>query len=274
MTQAAPIEIIGVLHLLPLPASPSVSPGFPAVLARALQDAERLWGAGVRSLIVENLGDAPFRAERVDPHVPAMLAVVGSHLRQRYGDELRLGINVLRNDGQAALGVAAAVGADFVRINVWTGATWTDQGLITGQAHDLLRYRRELGLTAHELAVAADVLVKHGVPAGSEDVAQVARDTAHRGGADVLIITGDGTGAVTRLHHLEQVRAALPSSCLWVGSGVVPSQLPALSRLVDGAIVGTWFHEDGRLDAPLDAGRIRAFMDAASAASAAHTGLG
>ena len=197
MTWVAPIEIIGVLHLLPLPASPSISPGFPAVVARALQDAEMLWSAGVRSMIVENLGDAPFRAERVDPHVPAMLAVVGGHLKQRYGDELRLGINVLRNDGMAAIGVAAAVGADFVRINVWTGATWTDQGLITGRAHDLLRYRRELGLSAAELAVAADVLVKHGVPAGSDDVGQVALDTARRGCADVLIVTGTGTGAGT-----------------------------------------------------------------------------
>ena len=37
-------------------------------------------------------------------------------------------------DGIAALGVAAAVSAQWVRVNVLTGAYVTDQGLIAGEA--------------------------------------------------------------------------------------------------------------------------------------------
>ena len=55
-----------------------------------------------------------------------------------------MGINVLRNDAQAAMGIAAASGASFVRVNVLSGAMLTDQGLIEGQAAELLRLRRQL----------------------------------------------------------------------------------------------------------------------------------
>lgn len=257
-------SFFGVLHLLPLPAGPRVSPGFGAVLERALADADALVAGGADGCILENLGDAPFTAGRVEPHVSASLAVLGDRLRARFGDRLRLGVNVLRNDGRAALGVAAACGASLVRVNVWSGATWTDQGLIQGQAHQLLRYRRELG--AHEgpgrVAVAADLLVKHGVPAGSSDLAAVARDTAGRGGADLLIVTGGATGAPTDLDQLLVVRDAAPTTPVWVGSGVTVQTAPEVARLAHGAIVGTALHHDGDLSAPLDPDRIRAMRGA------------
>ncbi|MBV8842329.1 MAG: hypothetical protein JO307_05920, partial [Bryobacterales bacterium] len=36
-------------------------------------------------------------------------------------------INVLRNDGMAAIAIATAVGAEFVRVNVYAGARLSDQ---------------------------------------------------------------------------------------------------------------------------------------------------
>ncbi len=51
------------------------------------------------------------------------------------------GINVLRNDGRAALAVAHAAQADFIRVNVLAGVRVTDQGIVEGIAHELLRDR-------------------------------------------------------------------------------------------------------------------------------------
>ncbi|MFT5686511.1 MAG: membrane complex biogenesis BtpA family protein, partial [Myxococcota bacterium] len=195
-------DLTGVLHLLPLPAAPLSSPGFRAVQERALADAEALVEGGVSSCIIENLGDAPFSGGMVQPHVPAMIAVIGSAIRARFGDSLKLGVNILRNDAMSALGAAAACGAEFVRINVHVGAAWTDQGLIEGRAHETLRYRRELG--AEGIQIAADILVKHAAPAGQTDLGEVARETAWRGGADILIVTGSRTGGVTDLRQVDQ----------------------------------------------------------------------
>ena len=258
---SAPFFLAGVLHLLPLPAAPRGGPGFDAVLARALADAETLARGGLAGVVVENLGDAPFAAGRVSPHVGPMLARVAAEVRARF-PELVVGVNVLRNDGATALGAAAAADAHFIRVNVLIGATWTEQGLIQGEAHALLRYRRELGLE-QRVRVAADVAVKHGVPAGAQDLAEVARETARRGGADVLIVTGRATGAPAALDDLRCVRAAVPEAELWVGSGVTPDSLAAIRDLCHGAIVGTALHAGGALDRPLDLGRVRALAEAA-----------
>ena len=52
-----------------------------------------------------------------------------------------VGVNVLRNDALAGLGVAAATGAQFVRVNVLTGVMYTDQGPIVGKAAEVARKR-------------------------------------------------------------------------------------------------------------------------------------
>lgn len=259
--------LIGVVHLLPLPGAPGPSPGFAAVRARARHDAAVLADAGFDALIVENLGDAPFRADRVDPHVLTLMAVLADELgalTRAAHPGLQIGVNVLRNDVRGALAVAVAAGAAFVRANVHTGATWTDQGLIQGEAHDTLRYRRELGAEG-QIALYADVLVKHGVPAGADDLVEVARETALRGRADGLIVTGRATGAPTALGPLGELRAALPGVPLWVGSGVTEATAAATRAAADGAIVGTALHEDADLRRPLcprRAARLRAAFGA------------
>lgn len=252
--------LAGVIHLLPLPGAPRGSPGLGAVLDRALADAEAIATGGLRVVVLENFGDAPFRPSRVDPHVPALMAVIGAEIRARV-PELTLGVNVLRNDARAALGVAGATGAAFVRVNVHTGATWTDQGLITGEAHETLRYRRELGLDG-TVRIFADVAVKHGAPAGEADIGRLAADAFYRGGADGLIVTGAATGAPADLGRVRAVRDAVPQAEVWVGSGVVPATLAAVRAAAHGAIVGTWLHGEGRLDRPVDPGRVRALLDA------------
>lgn len=251
-----PFALVGVLHLLPLPGGPRPSPGFAAVRARALQDAEALARGGVHGAILENFGDAPFPAGPVEPHVVAFAATLAAEVAARF-PELALGINLLRNDARGALGVAAATGSAFVRVNVHVGAMVTDQGLLQGEAHQTLRYRRELGV---DVGIAADVLVKHAVPLGPVEAGTVAADTYRRGGADVLIVTGEGTGRPADATRVEAVRRAVPEAPVWLGSGVDHSSIARWRPLVHGAIVGTALHRDGRIQEPLDVERVRALV--------------
>lgn len=250
-------QLIGVIHLLPLPGAPAGSPGFEAVMHRAVADAQTLVDGGIHCAILENFGDAPFCAGRVPPHVPAMMGVIGAQIRSQTG--LDLGINVLRNDAHAALAVASACGASFVRVNVHVGAAWTDQGLIEGQAYDSLGYRRQLGC---DVRIAADVLVKHAVPAGQCDLKEVAKETAYRGHADVLVVTGAHTGGVTSIDDIRVAKRAVPDRPVWVGSGVTPNSLPQLQEVADGVIVGTFLHRDSALAHPLDKVRVQTLVNA------------
>lgn len=266
MNAEAPFSLVGVLHLLALPGAPVAGPGLAAVRERALQDAEALVEGGIRTVILENFGDAPFRPIGVEPHVPALMAALVAAVKARFGDALTLGVNVLRNDALAALGAAVAAEASFIRVNVHVSATWTDQGLIQGTAYETLRYRRALeavgvasptGMRSGGVAIAADLLVKHGVPAGQTDIEELARETAWRGGADILIVTGPRTGAPADLERVRQVRGVVPDRPCWVGSGTTPDNIAAVRAVAQGAIVGTYLHERGQIGAPLDPERVR-----------------
>ena len=117
--------LIGMVHLLPLPGSPRWSGRMDQVIERALRDADALIGAGFDGLLLENLGDTPFWPAQVEPETVAAMSVVADRLRNH--SELPLGINVLRNDARAAIAIAKATDAVFIRVNVHTGAAATDR---------------------------------------------------------------------------------------------------------------------------------------------------
>jgi uncharacterized protein len=222
-----------------------------------LRDAEVLAAAGVDGIILENYGDAPFSPGRADAYTVASMTGLANSIRSAH-PSLKLGINVLRNDGLSALGIAAASGADFVRVNVFIGSTATDQGIIQGESRALHQERNRLQ-TAVKFAV--DVNVKHGTPLQDQPTEEAADDAFHRGKADAIILTGRGTGHETSLDELKRVRARLPDAPLWVGSGVTPHQIPHLHTIADALIVGSWFR-NGDLTAPVQSPRVHELLTA------------
>jgi membrane complex biogenesis BtpA family protein len=255
--------VVGMVHLLPLPGAPGYHPdrGREAVLERARTDARALADGGVDGLIVENYGDAPFHAEDVPKHVVAEMTRVATAVRETV--DCPVGINVLRNDAAAAVSVAAAVDAAFVRVNVHTGARVTDQGVIEGRAAETIRLRDRIDT---DVAVLADVAVKHSAPLGERDLGSAVADAIARGRADGLVVSGPATGSVTDADDLRTVAAARDDTDsdvpLFVGSGVTAETVPDLLSVADGAIVGTAFKEDGETTNPVDPERVAAVVDA------------
>ena len=229
-----------------------------AVLEAAKRDAAALAAGGAGGIIVENFGDLPFRPGPVDPETVAAMALCIDGVRREVGESLALGANVLRNDGRSALGLCAATGASFFRVNVHAGAAVTDQGVISGEADQTLRLRASLFPDSKgRPALMADVHVKHAAPLGDSEIGLSAQDTYRRASADALIVSGTGTGAGVNLAELRRVREAVPEAPIWIGSGFTPETAEQLLAFADGAIVGTWIKEAGRLAAPVDPKRVR-----------------
>src|SRR3990167_8751883 len=126
--------VIGVIHLLPLPGSPRWDGQMEPVLQRAEQEAAALATGGAHAIVLENFFDAPFTKSRVDAATACALALAAKRVMAI--TDLPIGINVLRNDALTAIAIATTVNAQFIRVNVYTGAMLTDQGIIEGQAHD------------------------------------------------------------------------------------------------------------------------------------------
>ena len=225
----------------------------------ALRDAEALTAGGVHGLMLENFGDVPFLPGPVPPHVVAHMTAVACEVRKRF--DVPLGVNVLRNDGRAALAVAHAAGAQFIRVNVLCGARVADQGILHGIAHDLLRDRALLG--AAGIRIFADIDVKHSAPLAARPLSDEVADTLHRGLADVLIVSGAGTGKSTDPEHVRDVKSAAGDQVpVFVGSGVTSEAVGQYLPHADGFIVGTAFKGGGDQSEPVDVARVKAVTDA------------
>ncbi len=247
-----PKPVIGMVHLLPLPGSPRWDGSMDDVIQRALKDASALEGGGADGILIENFGDTPFLPSSVGPETVAAMTRVVTEIRKTI--HLPAGVNVLRNDARAALAVATVTGCDFIRVNVHTGVVATDQGMIHGLAHEILRFRQTLG---SRVLIFADVFVKHGVTLSHSDIGQAAQDAVHRGLADAVIVTGPATGDAVRLDDLESVRHAVGDFPVLAGSGVVPETVGEILRVADGVIAGTGVKADGVTDNPVDVEKVR-----------------
>ncbi|WP_458206786.1 BtpA/SgcQ family protein [Haladaptatus sp. NG-SE-30] len=247
--------IVGMVHLPALPGAPGYDGNFDVLRTRALTDAHALETGGVDAIMVENFGDSPFYRDDVPKHVVASMTRITTELRQAV--DCPLGVNVLRNDAAAALSIATAAGAEFVRVNVHTGARLTDQGIVEGRAHETLRLRDELD---SDVAILADVDVKHSAPLADRPTTELVAETLERGRADSLVVSGVGTGHEVDTDLLESVVACrddLESDApVLVGSGTTPENVTDLLNVADGAIVGTALKDGGETTNPVDESRV------------------
>lgn len=248
-----PCPVIACIHLQPLPGAPRFE-SMHAVYQTALAEAEIYARQGVDGLIVENFHDAPFYPNAVPAETVAAMAAVVRELVRAH--TFPIGVNVLRNDAHAALAIATACEAAFIRVNVHLGAVVADQGILQGQAHETLRLRRQLGSQA---LIFADAGVKHASPLAGRGLAAEAHELAERGKVDALVVSGAFTGAETSLADLRTVAevAKLP---ILVGSGTTEANLPELFAHSQGLIVGSTFKRDGFVENPLDEARVASFM--------------
>ncbi len=246
--------VIGCIHLLPLPGSPLYSGDREGIYQEALRELAILEEHGIDAVIVENFRDVPFYPDNVPPVTVAAMSAVCRELSR--AAHIPLGVNVLRNDAEAAVSIAAAAGLDFVRVNVHAGAMITDQGLIQSRAFETLRLRRSLDV---HCLIFADLSVKHAVPVTPTPPEVETRDLCERGLADAVIISGSRTGAPADSALLHAVKAASSVPVL-MGSGCSDETLENYIQ-ADGFIVGSTFKKEGIAGNAMDPDRVRVFMD-------------
>lgn len=248
--------VIGVVHAPPLPGAPGYDGRWDEVQHFVQADAATLVEGGVDGLMLENFGDAPFFPGRVPASVAAHMTQLASALRRQF--DVPLGINVLRNDGVSALAIAAATSAQFMRVNVLCGARVTDQGIVEGIAHELLRERKLLG---PDIKILADVDVKHSAPLAPRALRDEVEDLIQRGLADAVIVSGAATAKAASREHLASVKDAAGDTPVFVGSGVGSDNIADYAA-ADGFIIGSAFKRGGLIANEVDGARVRSLMSA------------
>lgn len=256
-----PKPIIGMVHCWPMPGAPGYTGyGMNTIIDHAKADTEALLAGGCDGVIVENMWDIPFRAgAHIPPESIAAHAVVAAAVRAEC--HLPMGINLVHNGGVALLAIAIAARAEFIRVCMFTGAgVWDAGSFDEGCAADLMRRRKELH--AEDIKIIADVDKKHSVRFPGIDLATHIEWTRFFG-ADALIISGRMTGDAPDLGKVREAKALAGDRPIIIGSGADDQNIGAFMTVADGVIVGTSIKRDGQIAEPVDAERVRRFIDAA-----------
>ena len=224
--------IIGPIHFPPLLGYKDF-PGLDVALKNAFADLRALETGGADGVIFENNYDVPHR-EFVGPETVAMMTLLGRELRRK--TKLPLGVSVLWNDYRAALSIARVVGAQFIRVPVFVDTVKTNYGIIRGAPRDIIKYRSFID--AKNIAIFADIHVKHAEIISRANIVQSARHAA-RAGADAVIITGRWTADAPDIRDLELVRKAVGDFPILAGSGSSIENIKDLLTRCNGIIVST-----------------------------------
>jgi membrane complex biogenesis BtpA family protein len=253
----APRALIGVIHVQALPGTPSSRVGIEAIVDAAAGEARLYADAGFHAVAIENMHDRPYLKREVGPEIVAGMTAVGRELRRSVS--LALGVQVLAGANRAALAVAHACGACFVRVEGFVFAHVADEGLIESDAGELLRYRRAIGADA--VRVFADVKKKHSAHAltADVDIVETAR-AAEFFQADGVLVTGTSTGQPADASEVRAVSQAVSVPTL-VGSGITAENVVQYAA-ADAFIVGSSLKREGRWTEPLEPDRLLALRRA------------
>jgi membrane complex biogenesis BtpA family protein len=251
--------IIGMVHLRPLPGSPFYSQGaMSRIIETAVKEAEILEKAGVDGLQIENMWDHPYlKDDEIGHETTAALAVCAYAVIRSIN--VPVGINCHLNGSIQAIAAAVGSGAQWVRIFELANAYISNAGIVEASGPRALRFRHAIG--GDHIKILADVLVKHGSHFITSDrgIKEQAHDIETFKG-DAVIVTGGATGEKPTLPDIQAVKSSVTIP-VFVGSGITTENVKDYIDVIDGAIVGSEFKEEGKWQNSVSFERTKAFMD-------------
>lgn len=250
--------LIAMAHLPPLPGTPLYDEraGMTGVVEAVAADLEALLSGGVDAVMFCNEGDRPYRLS-AEPEVVAAMTRVVAELAPA---DRPFGVDVLW-DARAALAVAVATGASFIR-EVTTGVYDSDMGLWNTDAATLLRERRRLG--ADDVRVLMNVTPELASPVGTRGVGEIARSAVVSSLADAILVSGPMQGAEPPLATVREAKDAVGGTVpVLLNTGAKSTNVRDYLAVVDGVIVGSDLKVDGHTWNPVDPERVARFVAAA-----------
>jgi membrane complex biogenesis BtpA family protein len=255
--------VIGMVNCPPMPATPRYEEeeGILHIVERVEHDLVALQEGGIDAVLFHNENDRPFVRD-IGPEIVATMTRAITQVLPK--TRVPFGVDVLA-DTQAALAIALATGAVFVR---------DDQGTWVSNSGELLRYRKAIGANHVKLLFNINMEV-----AAGRDLAYLARNAPSYYQADALSVSylgepesqKDAEEATTakagghtphlsvRVSDLLLVKrmAGIP---VFVNVGSRADNVAEQLAVADGVIVGTALKVDAITWNRVDPQRVKAYM--------------
>jgi hypothetical protein len=223
--------VIGALHFPPLLGFEDFA-GYKHALKHALADLKAFEAGGVDGIFIEN--NYGLSKEKIDSSVAIAMGYLIGEIRKQ--TKLPLGASVLWNDYEAAFTLSHTYNLQFIRIPVFVDTVEPYCGVITGNPKHVKATQKLLH--AENVAIFADILVKHSKHISTHSLESAAKK-AIRAGADAVIVTGDWTGQSPTPETVTKLRKNIDAFPILIGSGVDTTNVRELFTTANGAIVST-----------------------------------
>jgi predicted TIM-barrel enzyme len=222
------LPIIGMIHL---------AGDDPA--KQAIEEITLLENEGLNGVIVENYHGT---AKDVEKTLEALAA------RE---NKIAIGVNILPNDYAAAFTLARVYKANFIQLDYVAG-TYQQGARLNKNSYAYFREHFP------DLIVLGGVWPKYYTPIPGSKLVYDLKTGMQR--AEAIVVTGEGTGVETPLEKVREFRRLMGSYSLIIGAGLNPQNAYNQLMIADGAIVGSYFKEEGKTENALNSGRIKKLM--------------
>ncbi len=250
--------VIAMLHLAALPGDPGYdsSGGIAAVVVRAREELDALQSGGVDGVMISNEFSLPYLTKTEPITAITMGRIIGELL-----PDLRVpyGVNVLW-DGRASIDLAVATGALFVR-EIFTGVYASDFGLWDTNVGEVARHRARVGGT--DVKLLFNIVPESATYLADRDLESITKTTVFATLPDAICVSGATAGSPTDTEALRVVKSASGDVPVFVNTGVRAENVAAQLAIADGAVVGTYFKEDGVFENRAKRHRVEALMSQA-----------
>jgi membrane complex biogenesis BtpA family protein len=250
--------VIGMLHLEALPGDPGYDErgGVSCIVERAKAELAALRDGGVDGVMVSNEFSLPYMTKTEPVTAITMARVIGELLPEL---TIPYGVNVLW-DAHASIDLAVATGAQFVR-EIFTGVYASDFGLWDTSVGDIARHRVRVG--GRGIKLVYNIVPESAGYLGNRTLESITKTTVFATLPDAICVSGATAGAPTDTRALTVVKDNAGDVPVFVNTGVRADNIGDQLAIADGAIVGTYFKEDGIFRNRAEQSRVRELMSAA-----------
>jgi membrane complex biogenesis BtpA family protein len=252
--------VIAMLHLAALPGDPAydIAGGIAAVVARAHEELDALQSGGVDGVMISNEFSLPYMTKTEPITAITMARIIGELLPEI---TVPYGVNVLW-DGKASIDLAVATGATFVR-EIFTGVYASDFGLWDTNIGEVARHRVRIG--GADVKLFFNIVPESATYLAQRDLGEITRTTVFATLPDAICVSGATAGSATDTEALRTVKSTAGDVPVFVNTGVRADNVSTQLEIADGAIVGTYFKQDGVFENRSQRGRVEELMGQARA---------
>ena len=248
--------IIAMAHLGALPGSPGYDAegGIDALVEAVAADLEKLQTGGVDAIMFGNENDRPYVLKASPESLAAMSAIVAT-LKPTL--KVPFGVNYLW-DPVATVALGCATGASFAR-EIFTGVFASDMGVWQPDCAAALRLRSQLG--RNDLKLLFNINAEFADSLDRRPIEQRAESAVFSSLADIICVSGPLTGQAVDHSALQKVKERVGDTPVFANTGVRIDNVESILAVADGCVIGTHFKVDGDTWNPVDADRVKRFMD-------------